>query len=647
MAHLRPHYQQLIDCLQLPPFPREGEVAWLEFQFPHNLTRAKMLKLREALLLTSALGLMEGMRPFWYGELAHTARLYEVETLPSHIDLRPYYQFDMPTVATQLDWDSSMCHLFGYEGLSESFEKQLQSLDTLNLVQMTVVEATEVTPSGIFIQFDFTAPPDLPLQDQVHYLQTVKKLVVEVKKHGAVAAHTHHRRPRFELESIGLSLERLSLTPESVQLIEEILASDVPVKRLVPPSKDASSPSNWRKPWASLLMTACGHPQATTKITHPVGDLEISVPTVSGVMFQALCSVVVHATMLKKLSIENTKHEATDTKWRWLLYALFSKASSTSVEIAGKQFSRLIPANGPVDAQSVINAAFPHTQLLMDSTALHDVDFGTVILGKGTEIHLSFDSSDTFVVEEEEGQTFQVIRDVASLDTLDILVPGYGHGVVNRSAVLQRQQGEEPPNSSSVKHIYLTDSEEDQNCVVLLPCIGARLESLRVFACGLGDEFLQLVFAICPNLKSIELAMLSLTTCHPITNALKAKKSQLTSIRMREWDVEDESSFAALLAMLGDLNSLAARRLKKFVINDRGSVDDTFKDASAKMLARVVHRNKCLKHVEAYMTPKVHRVYQKALAEIREEEDIKEDEDEDVGDRCVVVEAEDEDSIFA
>ncbi|TMW67559.1 hypothetical protein Poli38472_011179 [Pythium oligandrum] len=127
-------------------------------------------------------------------------------------------------------------------------------------------------------------------------------------------------------------------------------------------------------------------------------------------MYQALCSVVVQSTKLKKLTIADHAYGAvTDTKWRWLVYALFSKASTTSVNIMNARTTALLPIREPVDVASVVNAQYPHTQLLDDSSPVHDVDLGVVHLAKDTAIQFSSDPQDRITLDEES--VFEIIRD--------------------------------------------------------------------------------------------------------------------------------------------------------------------------------------------------------------------------------------------
>ncbi|TMW67557.1 hypothetical protein Poli38472_011177 [Pythium oligandrum] len=610
-------FAALSDCVEIPNGLRELEDAWLSLHFPEDVSKESFRELRDALLLTGAMGHSEFMNGYWEDELVRTTGLYMIEDLTRSITILPRYKLYFGRLREATQWDSFMRNLFGYDDLDDEFTKDWEQIVSLREEHE---RETMGHPITIPIVFYVGASGGMSVPDQVEYLKAVSNVLRNVRQSSAEFARSHPNLPRFDLVGVELVLDELTITAEVVQVVQELLASDVIFTEFVPPCV-VSEDHPWREAWASLMFTVCGHSCASVKAFHHVEALRILPHEVSEDMFQALCSVVADATILKSFVVENSGRSSklsNDTKWRWLLYALFSKASTTSVEVADSKCYQFLPVNGPVDVAAVINAAFPQTQLLVDSLSAHDMDYGVASLPQGAQILID---TETILVQQHQGQTFEIIRNDSSSPTLDIVVPGYGHGKIARqeAEIILDRTKDSPIKRRGIKHLTLDDSKSNSNCALLLPLIGRNLTSVHITTSNQGEEFLELLFSNCPNLEKISIFELRATHLRPIINALSADNSRLTTIRLTEWQLTNDEAMIEFLTLLADPKSKPAQRLQQLVLNDQYCSKKTMTTKSARLVAKVVHFNTRLQYLGVHLSQAATTVYKHAIAKLKSE----------------------------
>ncbi|TMW67548.1 hypothetical protein Poli38472_011168 [Pythium oligandrum] len=595
-------------------------------------TPEKLRELRDALLLTGVQGASFLSNREWIREL-DTIGVDGIFEASQRVKISPRYSFALggPRETREfrplLDWDS-LRNLFGYEDHDDEYESDCQHLhDEFT----SFLKHPEFSP--IPIELSFWPPSTLTPMDQVEYLERVKMAITKTLEHCEDQKQRHFNQPRFELGAIELHLGSFCVTAAIVGRLQEILTLDMTVKLLAPPTHTEFMDielTGWHDAWASMLLTICGHPHASTRPAHPIETLELTQSELSDDMYQAFCSVIAHATSVQKLSMNDSLREtpSSSTRWKWLLYALFSKASTTSIRSVSSTGGPLIQSSGDMDIGSMVNAKFPQTQLLGDSTPAHDSPLGSVRLEHGARFELASDPSVAVPVQEPSGQVFDVIRMDPSSAKMDILVPGYGHCLVDRASheekIIRSPELSERFTSRgwSVQELSLDDSHQynpDGNslCVRLLPYIGRRITSLRVFAERQNSAHLTPILTNCPFLESLDLAQISRGYLQPLPEALDRPDCRLKSLRFVEWSDRDEASLLAVLEKIAEPSTVVAKRLRKLVVNGDTSFEVSSSPTVARMMVQVVRHNKSLEYIDALLTPADWREYDRAMNEGR------------------------------
>ncbi|TMW67549.1 hypothetical protein Poli38472_011169 [Pythium oligandrum] len=567
-------------------------------------------QLRNDLLVAGTLGFGSSTSAPWNQAVQYHTN---DESVPNSVTrtLTPRITFDFGFVtARDLEWKNTLCHLFGYDGRNSEF------LSECKLLQEQFPDNKAHLPS-IPIRFIIPTWGVDSLGDQLQILQKLIILVQRTLERTKQAEESHPERPRFKLETMIIEVPDFYLTSKIVRQLQALMTLDVKIEFLVPPKKTVDENNveipGWRSAWASLLFTVFGHPQATIVSPKPVEKFVLTFAREAPVtMYEAFFSVVVHATSVTKIYVMREYSYVSPTQWRWLLYALFSRASTTSVKEVGSLTHPLLWTFEDVDVASVVNATHPVTQLHPDSTSADDKYLGIVRLQQGAKIQISKDPSDTIEVTNPDGQSFEIIRRGAS-GLICILVPGYGYGWVDRATTYEKRMrfsssrpSPSPSPSLSQSAVECIEAgerdfyqHEPAALVQLwLPHIGRHLKDLRVsVARDAHDEVLQDILAHCPNLESLTIGNFELKSLQLLQDAFEKHACQIKSLIM-DWCSTDVMALATFIASLADRKTVISKRLQRLELSQQMACHDL-----PMYLLCVLHFNDRLHHVRAYMWP--------------------------------------------
>ncbi|TMW67550.1 hypothetical protein Poli38472_011170 [Pythium oligandrum] len=277
-----------------------------------------------------------------------------------------------------------------------------------------------------------------------------------------------------------------------------------------------------------------------------------------------------------------------------------------------------------MNVASVANATYPQTQLVSDATTSDDVYLGTLHLDQGAVINLSSDSEDTLVVQQPNGLNFEIIRKDPMSTSIEILLPGFGIGTVERVAS-QEKRSRLSPRSETAGSI---SSLLNTTVPVLRVVASSDRKStgiIEVVAKDGNEELVKIILDNCPNLRTLELSGVKLPSFRLFTEVHTVHNRHLVELVLSKWKLDNEESLVEFLDMLSDPASIPAKRLEKLVLND--NVDGVLKEESATALTRVTHLNWKLNYLQAYLPSSISSTYENDLEELRGEEYDEEEDD--------------------
>eukprot|EP00644_Phytophthora_capsici_P001438 jgi/Phyca11/542895/estExt2_Genewise1Plus.C_PHYCAscaffold_100404 len=234
--------------------------------------------------------------------------------------------------------------------------------------------------------------------------------------------------------------------------------------------------------------------------------------------FFGLCSSLSEASEVKKLTINGAFRPLTPVqrlkRWQWLTYALFSTASRSSIEEINLMGVHL--STEDVDAIAEVlatNVPEPGLAITAESGEGNPIEY--VFVPKGTSVGVK--ESIASLRENETLETandfvFRLLQDDGESDSVHVLVPGRGIGVI--SSTIVRKMSEDAskapirsPNGITSLSLSL-DSTADQNMSVLarfLALIGRSLTKISIQTFGFGTMDLQTLLQSCLNLDQLYL----------------------------------------------------------------------------------------------------------------------------------------------
>ncbi|TMW67582.1 hypothetical protein Poli38472_011202 [Pythium oligandrum] len=241
MMKLAPRFQALEDRVNVYSGIID-EPSALGVTLPTVTTPEELRDLRDALLVTAALGLGVSTRDAWLQALDRQAGVYCAMELETQNPLNARYSMILGDMShCILDWTSSMRYFFGYDEHTEYFDDDCEHVKAM--IAEFEHDITKFT--SIPIDLLVNAPSNWSLSDQIEYVKSIATIVRETMRQTQRAEQTHPLRPRFELKTIDLNFQTLHVTQGVAQQLQELLALDVAVKSIVLPAHKRAL-SRWR-----------------------------------------------------------------------------------------------------------------------------------------------------------------------------------------------------------------------------------------------------------------------------------------------------------------------------------------------------------------------------------------------------------------
>ncbi|KAL3672641.1 hypothetical protein V7S43_001936 [Phytophthora oleae] len=238
--------------------------------------------------------------------------------------------------------------------------------------------------------------------------------------------------------------------------------------------------------------------------------------------FSGLCSSLAEASEVKKLTVNGAFRPLTPVqrtkRWQWLTYALFSAASRSSIEEINLMGAQLNTED--VDAiAEVLATRVPEPGQATNAAESVYANGGNrieyVFVPKGTSIGIKesiTSPKENATLETANDFMFRLLQDDGESDSVHVLVPGRGNGVISSSHV--RKMSEEAPGAQSrspngVTSLSLSiDSNAQQSMSVLarfLGLVGRSLTKISIQNLRSVTMDVQAILKACPNLDQLYL----------------------------------------------------------------------------------------------------------------------------------------------
>ncbi|TMW67556.1 hypothetical protein Poli38472_011176 [Pythium oligandrum] len=617
----------------LPEGEGDGRL-WLQLQL-RQLVAAddkRVSDCREAMLLVGAMGsyARTDVWEVWMAKLPEFAEVSEV--MDGHPWWKVVSRFDVMSVPGQTfaEWEAAMRQLLWTETTSETFNEDWNQMCELLEEEGIDMSQPPVIPVRFAMSVDESQDPDA----QTRQIRGMIQFLTQLISHLEELERVFPNRPRFKLDSVDLNLRSLILTPVTVQSVQELLALKVQVQDLILPV-DFPTHVSWRRPWASLLHTVCGNARSTLTTAYPIGRIIVSFTTEP--MYRAFCSTIVDAVNVKGIKVTGCFNPVAFS-WNWLYFALFSQASTSSVASVFLNYDHCFGRTSDTDT---VKTKDPLSQLLNDPIrSSSDMELGSVRLREGASVRLfpfEGEVEETIVIDKPV-DIFEILRGKSTSTTVDILVPGFGNGRVDRSAILDilydRQaqaigvvhaaSQDKSRTQNAMKRLYIVESASDEitsQLLRLLTFAGSRIESIRLFSTPSSGSYVRELLAKCSNLTSLELIWTTASILDGILTAYD-RGSTLRNLSFQKWREYDDSSMRAFLQRLSDPSSSLTRHLQRLDLHGYGELSIAWQptDTTARLFATMLQKNTQLHWLQVFLGSRAYTAFDQAMDECEPQE---------------------------
>ncbi|RLN32633.1 hypothetical protein BBJ28_00000416 [Nothophytophthora sp. Chile5] len=353
--------------------------------------------------------------------------------------------------------------------------------------------------------------------------------------------------------------------------------------------------------------------------------------------FAALCSAISAASVSKNLRfygvfLSSDTPELRAWKWQWLAYALFSKASLSSIASVFISAAPLT-ARDVAAIATVLATNSPPLMVFEGSTSdpvLRRDTYG--YFPEGTRLNLLDEVEDLDTGEHtpstvllDRDSWLQIVSDSdVSSPFLDVVLPGYGVCRVDQSCAsrIERRAVSPPRNSSDDRRflgleafvIALKLHDGMHGGAVLadfLELIGAPLRFLNILAAGFYSISLSAIIQRCPNLTELFLNGIVLIDADNFAQDLERAHSKI--VRLGLVNAFSSSHHATQLAeVIGDPTSRLATQMAELCLTGSGiswPIDETNVLAMLAML----ETNRTLTYVNFTVERDLHAQYLEAF----------------------------------
>lgn len=186
---------------------------------------------------------------------------------------------------------------------------------------------------------------------------------------------------------------------------------------------------------------------------------------------------------------------------------------------------------------------------------------------------------DEFVLESD--RTFRIMRDKASSDRIDIIVPGYGYCAVSREAAFQTYtlpcQPLRPSYNGAIEELDLDFKHTSAEVFIpLVRFVGAKLKRLSLgsaHAIPLSKDDVESFLACCPNLDEISFGDAEEGVLSVFARAYRENRCSISRLLVRNLRSSQET--VDFLRLLGDSSTTASRLLTEISTRLEDSDSDT------------------------------------------------------------------------
>jgi hypothetical protein len=329
-----------------------------------------------------------------------------------------------------------------------------------------------------------------------------------------------------------------------------------------------------------------------------------------------LSAAVAEARAVTKLSLDGYFDAASDTpemqtwKWQWLAFAVFRRASHSSVKHLAVSKVRLT-GDDVAAVATVIDSNWPELDSDLTAASLAESIIFRARVPKGTLIRLYSmvpHASDEICVTIDVVQDFEcdvIDVDDNSSEWIDLIVPGYGRGCVRRSdVVVQASDAHETDNTSQdagLESLTLTldqdgDAANDAEALTdLLRLVGSSLRALSIHSSVPQEVDISLVMRFCPHLELLYLDSVQIDL-DAFVAEVDAENASISSLMMTDFRIPDDQ-IARLATALANPSSAVARTLRELCLNPDSDEHPTTEDTLQALLS-VLENNKRLEYLD-------------------------------------------------
>ncbi|RLN98211.1 hypothetical protein BBJ28_00000003 [Nothophytophthora sp. Chile5] len=481
------------------------------------------------------------------------------------------------------------------------------------------------------LQFELVALPNDVLETHLRDLST---MLDAVQASQARALATPGAFLPLEMDAIRLDVGNLNTSRSLTRRLTNMLNSRLPFSLFAFSLKQAAAKKrvDMRDNVGCFLRAVLCRVDLTPVAQSGIETLSVGCLGCDKWRFAALCSAISAASVSKNLRLygvflSSDTPELRAWKWQWLAYALFSKASLSSIASVFISAAPLT-ARDVAAIAAVLATNSPPPIALEERPELATSDRDTyAYFPEGTRLNLLDDVEDLDTEEHapstvllDRDSWLQIVSDSdASSSSLDVVLPGYGICRVDQSCASRiERRAASPPHrrfaglEAFVIALKLPDREHGGAVLPdFLELIGAPLRFLNIIAAGSYSVNFSAISQRCPQLTELFLNGIELIDADSFAQDLERTDSKI--VRLGLVNAFSASHHVTQLAeVVGDPTSrLAAQMTELCLTGSRTSwpIDET----NVLALLAMLETNRTLTYVNLTVERDLHAQYLEAF----------------------------------